>query len=116
MRSYIAHLGLGKKFLGKTNRHRDASGLIEHCDSTLWFVVLWFPAFPIATYTVRRHLERWWGGISASHETPVERHPCNWEQILLTWIKAMLTLWVIVLLLRHPAWLGYLLKRLSRIS
>lgn len=51
VRSYIPHVGLGKKFLGKTKRHRDPGGLFEDYDTTLWFVVLWFPVFPIATFT-----------------------------------------------------------------
>lgn len=115
-RFYIRNVGLGKKFLGKTNRHRDPSGDFEQYDSTLWFVALWFPIFPIATYTVRRNLERWWGGVSASKERPLERHPRNWEQILLTWTKAVLVLWAIVLLLRHPWWLAYVLRKLRGAS
>ena len=113
---YIRDVGLGKKFLGKANRHHDLSNNFEHYDTTLWFVVFWFPVFPIASYTVRRVLERWWGGVAASKEIPLERHPRNWEQILLTWIKAMLVLWVIVLLLRHPWWIAYLLTKLHLTS
>jgi hypothetical protein len=88
VRFYIHNVGLGKKFLGKTNRHRDPSGLSEKYDTTLWFVVLWFPVFPIATFTVRRDLERWLGMVVASDAVALERHPRNWEQILLTWVKA----------------------------
>ena len=95
-RFYIHRVGLGKKFLGKTNRRRDPSGDFEHYDTTLWFVALWFPIFPIATYTIRRDLERWWGGVSASDEIPLERHPRNWEQILLTWIKTVLLLFALI--------------------
>jgi hypothetical protein len=51
-RQVIPNLGLGKKFLGKTNYRRDPSDLFELYESTLWFVVLWFPVYPIATYTV----------------------------------------------------------------
>src|SRR5271169_3104778 len=81
-------VGLGKKFFGKTNRRRDPSGLFEHYDTTLWFVALWFPIFPIASYTVRRNLERWLDMTVASDAVAIERHPRNWEQILLTWVKA----------------------------
>lgn len=116
VRSYISHVGLGKKFLGRANRRRDPGAPFELCESTLWFVVLWFPVFPIATYTVRRNLEQWWGGVSASNEIPLERLPRDWEQILLTWTKAFFVLWVIVLVVRHPEWLGYFLKRLPRTS
>ena len=110
---YIAHVGLGKKFYGKTNRRRDPSGLFELYDSTLWFVALWFPVFPIATYTVRRNFEKWLGFEFASVPIAVKRHLRNWEQIFLTRIKAMLTLWAVILLLRHREWLEYVLKRVT---
>jgi hypothetical protein len=87
-RPLIPDVGLGKKFYGKTNRRRDPEGNFEQYAATLWFIVFWFPVFPIATYTVRREFERWWGGVSASEEIPIERHPRNWGQILLTWVKA----------------------------
>jgi len=106
---YISHVGLGRKFLGKSNRRRDPSGLTEQYDTTLWFVVLWFPVFPIATFTVRRELERWLGMQVASDAVAVERHPRSWEQILLTWVKAATVLLALrlafPLLLHHPAWL-----------
>ena len=110
--SYIHSVGLGKKFLGKTNRHRDAERLFEQYDTTLWFVVLWFPVFPIATYTVRRDLERWLGILVASDPVAIGRHPRNWELILLTWVKAAAVLLALrltfLLLLHHPEWLGHL--------
>lgn len=112
VRSYIPNVGLGKKFFGKTNRRRDAGGLFEEYDTTLWFVVLWFPIFPIATFTVKRELERWLGLTVASSEIAIERHPRNWEQILLTWVKAASVVLALRLtfglLLRHPEWLRHL--------
>jgi hypothetical protein len=107
--SYIRNVGLGKKFFGKTNRHRHTERLFEQYDTTLWFAVLWFPVFPIATYTVRRDLERWLGMLVASDPVAVERHPRNWEQILLTWVKAAAVLLALrltfLLLLHQPEWL-----------
>src|SRR5258708_4218410 len=106
VRSFIPNGGLGKKFLGKTNRHRDASGLFEGYETTLWFVVLWLAIFPIATFTVKRELDRWLGFTVASREVAIERHPRNWEQILLTWAKTALVVLALrltfLLLLRHP--------------
>jgi hypothetical protein len=99
----------GEKFFGKTNRHRDPERLFEQYDATLWFVVLWLPIFPIATYTVQRDLERWLGMLVASDPVAIERHPRNWEQILLTWVKAASVLLALrltfLLLVRHPEWL-----------
>lgn len=104
---YIPNFGFGTKFLGKSNRRRDPGGLFEEYDATLWFVVLWVPLFPIATYTGRRDLERWLGMTVAGEETPLQRHPRNWEQILLTWVKTAAILFVAILV--FP-----LLRRLHR--
>ncbi len=101
---YISTVGLGKKFLGKANRCRDPLGGFEEYDTTLWFVVLRLPIFPIATYTVRRDLERWLGMVFASDEIALQRHPRNWDQILLTWVKAsalLLALRLAFLMLLH---------------
>jgi hypothetical protein len=112
VRSYLPHVGLGKRFFGKANRQRDPGGLFEQYDATLWFAVLWFPVFPIATYTVHRDLERWLGMLVASDPVPIERHSRNWEQILLTWAKAAAVLVALrlafLLQLRHPEWLRHL--------
>jgi hypothetical protein len=113
-RQVVYNVGLGKEFLGMTNRRRDTSGLFELYESTLWFVVLWFPVYPIATYTVRRDLERWLGVAFASNEIALDRHPRNWEMILLTWVKAsafVLALRLMfLLLLHHPDWLQHLFR------
>lgn len=105
-RFYVHSVGLGMKFLGKTNRQPDPGGTFEKYDTTLWFVALWLPLFPVATYTVRRDFERWWGGKATLAETPMERHPRNWEQILLTWVKASALLLALRLIFgfveRHP--------------
>jgi len=110
--TYISHVGFGKKFLGKANRHRDPTGSFEQYNTTLWFVVLWFPVFPIATFTVRRELERRLGMLVASDAVALDRHPRNWEQILLTWVKGASVVVALrltfLLLLRHPEWLKHI--------
>lgn len=103
---------MGKKFFGKTNRKLDQDSRFESYDSTLWFVALWFPIFPIATYTVRRHSGKWLRFTFAPGPLAIERHARNWEQIFSTWIKAVLVLWAIILVVRHAEWLAYLLKRI----
>jgi len=99
-------------FFGKGNRRRDPSGLFEQYDATLWFVVFWFPVFPIATYTVRRDFSRRLGISWAGNEVASERHPRNWEQILLTWVKAgafvVILRLAFLLVVRHPGWLRHL--------
>jgi hypothetical protein len=113
-RQFIPNLGLGKKFLGKTNCRRDPSDPFELYESTLWFIVLWFPVYPIATYTMRRDRERWLGMTLTSNEIALDRHPRNWEMILLTWVKASAFLLGLrityLLLLHHPEWLRHLFR------
>jgi hypothetical protein len=113
-RQVVPNLGLGKKFLGKTNRRRDPSDLFELYESTLWFVVLWFPVYPFATYTVRRDLERWLGMVFRSNEIALDRHPRNWAMILLTWVKASVFVLALrlmfLLVLQYPEWLKRLLR------
>ena len=92
---FIFRVGFGQKFLGKSNRQRDPSGRFEKYDSTLWFVVLWFPLFPMGTFTVRRSLTKCLGIAFASIEVAIERQPRNWEQILLTWTKAAAVLFAL---------------------
>jgi hypothetical protein len=103
--------GLGKKFYGKANRRRDPSGRFEEYDSTLWFMVLYFPVFPIASFTVRCILTKWLGMTVRSKEIPIECHPPDWNQILLTWVKAtgILLLFRLLFLLFewHPEWLEH---------
>jgi hypothetical protein len=109
--SYSRHRGMGMKFLGKANRQLDPSGKFERYDTTKWFVVYWFPIFPVASFTVCRDLKSWWNFITPPEEIPIERHARNWEQIFHTWIKAVAVVGVIGLawriLLSHPEWLGH---------
>lgn len=109
---FVHHGGVGQMFFGKGNRRRDPSGLFEQYDATLWFVVFWFPVFQIATYTVRRDFSRRLGISWAGNEVASERHPRNWEQILLTWVKAgafvVILRLAFLLVVRHPGWLRHL--------
>jgi hypothetical protein len=114
--SWFSQRGVGFKFLGKSNGRRDPSGRVEEYESTQWFIIFWFPVYPVATFTVRRTLSRWLGIVPKSQPHTIQRHPRNWEQILTTWIKAALILWAILLLLRHPEWLVHLFKRVKEPS
>lgn len=50
--------GIGKKFYGKTNYSGDPDSEFEEFDSTLWLVILWLPAIPLASYSVKRDVRR----------------------------------------------------------
>jgi len=99
-RSSYNRSGIGFGFRGKRNLRRDPAGQLEEYESTRWFCVFWIPVFPIATFTVRRTLSRWTGITFRSDPQILERHPRNWEQILLTWVKT-----AAVLLALRLAWL-----------
>jgi hypothetical protein len=87
---------LGKKFFGVKNRVHDARLLIEEFDTTLWFFALWFPIFPLGSYRIRRPFRRWWNLCASDEFHVLHKFPQrNWEQILVTWIKAMLALLVL---------------------
>jgi hypothetical protein len=78
------------------NRSHDARFRIEEYDTTLWFFVFWFPIFPMGSHRIRRLFHRPWH-LSTSDEFHVlEKFPKrDWEQILLTRMKAMLVLLVL---------------------
>jgi hypothetical protein len=101
--------GIGFRFLGKRSFRREPSGQSEEYDSTRWFVVLWIPVFPIATFTVRRTIVRRMGINFKSDPQIVARHPRDWEQILRTWVKTaavLLALRLLYLFLEyHHEWL-----------
>lgn len=91
--------GAGRKLFGKSNRIVDSLTGFETYDTTLWFLLFWFPIFPVATYTIRREIQPWWNIFSPDEFTVLQRHPRNWEQILLTWIKAVGVLIVLRLIM-----------------
>ena len=111
---WLSRPGIGIRFLGKRNWHRDESGGFEEYDSTRWFVLFWFPLYPIASFTVRRTLSRWLGFVFKSDPQAIRRLPRNWEQILLTWVTAsavLLALRILYLfLVYNPEWVRRVLK------
>jgi hypothetical protein len=97
--STFSRPGFGINFLGKRNFCRDPAGHFEEYDATQWIAVFWLPIFPIATCTVHRTLSRWLGLSFKSDPQIIARHPRNWEQILLTWVKTAAVLLFLRLLL-----------------
>ena len=101
--------GTGRKLFGKAHLSYDALSGYEEYDTTLWFVLLWFPLIPMARYTIkRRHRENWWEQIFSGGDFAVLRRlPLDWGQILATWAKAIAV--VVALLVLIP-----LILRMSR--
>jgi hypothetical protein len=92
--------GIARKLFGKSKYACDERHRIEEFSATLWFVLLWIPVFPIATYRVRRRFRRWWQFWVSDRYHVFDKLPRDWEQILLTWVKA-----AAVLLGLRLAWL-----------
>ena len=94
--------GIGRMLFGKTSYSFDALSGDETFETTLWFVFLYFPLVPIAGYEIRRkRQENWWEKIWTNKELTVLRKlPRNWNQILLTWTKALAIIFVLVLVVR----------------
>jgi hypothetical protein len=87
---------IGKKFFGMKNRSHDARFRIEEYDTTLWFFVFWFPIFPMGSYRIRRLFHARWHLCTSDEFHALKKFPeRDWEQILVTWIKAVLVLLVL---------------------
>jgi hypothetical protein len=112
--STFSRPGFGINFLGKCNFCRDLAGHFEEYDATQWIVVFWLPIFPIGTCTVQRTLSRWLGLSFRSDPQIIARHPRNWEQILLTWVKTAAVLLVLRLLLLFLKYHPEVLQRVFR--
>jgi hypothetical protein len=87
---------IGKKFFGRKNLSHDPRLRVEEFDTTLWFFAFWFPVFPIGTYRIRRLYRRRLSFCTSDEFHVLQKyHERDWEQILLTWVKAMLILLLI---------------------
>jgi hypothetical protein len=88
----FGHGGIARKLFGKSHYVCDEQHRIEEFQTTLWFVLLWIPIFPIGTFQIRRRFRRWWQFWASERYHVIERLPRDWEQILLTWIKTVAVL------------------------
>jgi hypothetical protein len=84
---------VGKRFFGRKNLTHDSRSRIADYDTTLWFFTFWFPIVPLGTYRIRRLYYRRWSFYTSDVFHVLQKRPQrDWEQILLTWIKATLVL------------------------
>lgn len=99
--------GIARKLFGKSDYTCDERHRIEEFRATLWFVFLWIPVFPIATYQIRRRFRRSWQFWVSDRYHVLDKLPRDWEQILLTWVKAaavLLGLRLVILWLSRVAY------------
>lgn len=84
--------GIGTTFYGRSHYSCDPELRTEEFDTTLWFVLAYFPLIPIRGYRIRRRFRPRWNIFASNTFHVLSRLPCDWEQILFTWIKAMAVL------------------------
>lgn len=113
-RQVIPNLGLGKKVPWEDKPTSGPERLLRtvRIDSLVCCSLV-FP-FTLSLHTRCVVIwERWLGMVLASNEIALDRHPRNWEMILLTWVKAsafILAIRLLFLLLsHHPQWLRQLM-------
>ena len=81
--------GIGTKFYGRANHTHDPRRRVQEYDTTLWFVLLFFPVIPLGTYRIKQLFRAAWNPFASDSVRVLERKALNWEQILVTWIKAV---------------------------
>ena len=91
--------GANKEFYGKGTYTHDVRNRVEEFDTTLWFVVFYFPLIPLGSYRIRRRFRSRWNIFASETVHVVRQLPRYWEQILLTWIKASAVLLALRLVL-----------------
>lgn len=76
---FVPH-GIGKRTYGRVNR--EMRGTDEEFDTTVFFVLFYFPLIPLGTYRVlRKQL--------AKSFYVLDRKPLNWLQVLSVWLKSI---------------------------
>lgn len=82
--------GIGRKFFGRKNVSILDAEQMEEYGVTLWFVFLWCPVIPIASYRIRRRRRSWWQRFDNGDVTAIARYSRDWNQVVGTWIKTLL--------------------------
>ena len=100
---------IGTKHVGKANCVTDEGNQEEDFDTTLWFVFLLLPIFPIKSYRIRQ--KQWFlrkelssDGVSLTHRHAfhiIKKYSLNWKQILKTYILVYGGIVIFVALITH---------------
>jgi|GEM_PF-2401504 len=89
---------IGKKFFGIDNYISDEQAQREEFDTTLWFLILWFPVIPVMTVRIRKEISPrslFWAWKTYDF-VALEKKSHNWFQICKTWSIALGVLLVIL--------------------
>ena len=89
-------LGVGHWHFGKADRMYDLATGIERFRTTVFVVLLFFPAIPTGSYLVEKRR-----GFLSGKVTILKKLPLDWEQVLKVWIVAALGLFALILVLKR---------------
>lgn len=89
-------LGVGRWHFGKADRVYDSATEIERFRTTVFIVLLFFPAIPTGSYLVEKRR-----GFLSGRLRILKKLPLDWEQVLKVWIVAALAVLGIILVLKR---------------
>jgi len=91
---FTFRLGVGRWHFGKADRVYDSTTGIEQFRTTVFIVLLFFPAIPTGSYLVEKRR-----GFLSGKLRIIEKLPLDWKQVLKVWVVAALALlgviWVV---------------------
>ena len=88
--------GVGRWHFGKADRIYDAATDTERFRTTVFIVLLFFPAIPTGSYLVEKRR-----GFLSGKLKILKKLPLDWEQVLMVWIVAALAVLGIILVLKR---------------
>jgi hypothetical protein len=93
---FTFRLGVGRWHFGKADRMYDSATGIERFKTTIFIVLLFFPAFPTGSYLVEKRR-----GFFSGKVRILKKLPLDWEQVLKVWVVAALGLLGVILVLKR---------------
>jgi hypothetical protein len=90
------HFGVGRWYLGKSQRSYDASIGKERFKTTIFILFLWLPLIPTGTYLIERK-----PGYFTRKITVLRKVSLDWAQVLRVWLFTAVCLLALALVLRR---------------
>lgn len=93
---FTLRLGVGRWYFGKADHVYDSTTGIEQFRTTVFIVLLFFPAIPTGSYLVEKRR-----GFLSGKLRILKKLPLDWEQVLKVWVVAALAVLGIILVLKR---------------
>jgi hypothetical protein len=93
---FTLRLGVGRWHFGKADRIYDSANDIERFRTTVFIVLLFFPAIPTGSYLVEKRR-----GFLSGKLKILKKLTLDWEQVLKVWIVAALALLGLILIVKR---------------